>query len=50
MWMIYLIVALISSLVVGNIHFYQLVKANDEVIEEQNKIIKDEREKKNISI
>ncbi len=48
--MIFLIIALISSLVAGNIHFYQLVKANEEVIEEQNKIIKDEREKKNISI
>ena len=43
MWMIYIVVALISSLVVGNIHFYQLVKANDEVIKEQNKIIKNKR-------
>ena len=41
--MIFLIIALISSLVAGNIHFYQLVKANEEVIEEQNKIIKNKK-------
>ncbi len=38
--MIYLTIAIVCTFLVGMIHFYQLSKSYEEVIEEQNKIIK----------
>ncbi len=38
--MVYLIIAIVCLLLVGMIHFYQLSKSYEEVIEEQNKLIK----------
>jgi hypothetical protein len=39
----YLIVAIICLFLVGMIHFYQLSRSYQEVIEEQNKIIKNRK-------
>jgi len=41
--MIYLIIAIVCLLLVSMIHFYQLSKSYEEVIEEQNKLIKNKR-------
>jgi len=38
--MVYLTIAVVCIFLFGMIHFYQLSKSYEEVIEEQNKIIK----------